>query len=140
MRIIAQTTQPTKASPERIFALWSDVNNWASYDHGIEWAKLTEPFNTGARYSIKPKGGPSLKARILLVEPGSRFVDVSYLFGAKLTFDHSIVQKAGVASVSVVMSLTGPLSWLWVKILGKNQQADLEQATANLIAKAEQAS
>ena len=35
------------------------------------------------------------------------------------------------------MSISGPLSFLWAKILGKNQQADLEKSTAKLIAKAE---
>jgi hypothetical protein len=35
------------------------------------------------------------------------------------------------------MTLSGPLSRLWAKILVKNQQADLEKSTANLIAKAE---
>lgn len=137
MKTLAQTTQQTKATPEAIFKLWADINNWADYDHGIEWAKLTDSFTTGGHYTLKPKGGPKVKATILVVELNKRFVDVSHLIGAKLKFDHSITQQAGVNTVTVVMTISGPLSRLWVKILGKNQQADLEQSTANLIAKAE---
>ena len=133
MITIATTTQTTTALPESVFKLWVDINHWADYDHGIEWAKLEESFAPGSHYVIKPKGGPKLKATILEVEPSKKFVDVSHLLGANLKFDHTIDN----GSVSVTMTLSGPLSWVWAKILGKNQQADLEQSTANLIAKAE---
>jgi hypothetical protein len=88
-------------------------------------------------WPLKPKGGPKVKATILVVEPNKRFIDVSNLPGAKLKFDHAITQQSGTTTVSIVMTLNGPLSRLWAKILGKNQQADLEKSTANLIAKAE---
>ena len=137
MNTLAQTTQQTKASPEAIFKLWADIDHWADYDQGIEWARLTDSFSVGGRYTLKPKGGPKVKADILVVEPSERFIDVSHLPGAKLKFDHSISRKADVTSVTVVMTISGPLSLLWAKILGNNQQADLEQSTTNLIAKAE---
>lgn len=137
MKILAQTTVQTKAKPEAIFKLWADINHWADHDKGIEWAKLTDTFMAGGHYTIKPKGGPKVKATILVVEQNKRFVDVSHLLGAKLKFDHSLTQQANTTSVSVTMSLSGPLGWLWAKILGKNQQADLEESTVNLVAKAE---
>lgn len=140
MKILAQTTQQTKAKPEAIFALWADIDHWNDYDKGIEWAKLTDSFTTGGHYTIKPKGGPKVSATILVVEPNKKFIDVSHLLGAKLKFDHRITEQSGSVSVSLVMTISGPLSWLWAKILGKNQQADLEQSTANLIAKAEKLS
>lgn len=140
MKILAQTTQETKATPEAIFALWADIDHWSDYDKGIEWAKLTDSFAPGGRYTIKPKGGPTVKATILTIEPNKSFIDVSHLFGAKLRFDHILSQQGDSTSVSVTMSLSGPMGWLWAKILGKNQQADLEESTASLIAKAEKPS
>ena len=137
MKILAQTTQSTQATPEAIFKLWADVDHWADYDEGIEWAKLTDTFSAGGNYTLKPKGGPKVKANILMVEPNKRFIDVSHLVGAKLKFDHAITHQEGVTKVTVVMTIGGPLSWLWIKILGKNQQSDLEKSTANLLAKAE---
>jgi hypothetical protein len=137
MKILAQTTQQTKAAPEAIFALWSDINHWTDYDNGIEWAKLTDSFKAGSHYTLKPKGGPVVKATIRIVEPNQRYIDVSHLLGAKLQFDHSITQQTGVTSVHIVMTISGPLRWVWTQILGKNQQADLEQSTSSLIAKAE---
>lgn len=140
MIILAQTTQQTKAKPAAIFALWADIDNWADHDDGIEWAKLTDKFVPGGHYAIKPKGGPKVKADILIVEPNQRFVDVSHLPGAKLRFDHSIAQTNNGTSVTIIMTLNGPLAWLWAKMLGKNQQADLEKSTAQLLAKAEKQS
>jgi hypothetical protein len=137
MKVLAGTTQATQATPESIFKLWEDIDHWADYDHGIEWAKITDKFAVGGHYTLKPKGGPKVKATILVVDPGKQFIDVSHLLGAKLQFDHTITKQNGATMVTVVMTISGPLSWLWAKILGKNQQADIEQSTANLIAKAE---
>jgi hypothetical protein len=140
MITLAKTTQKTTANPSAIFALWADINHWAEHDQGIEWAKLVEDFAEGSAYTIKPKGGPKVNATILTIVPDKKFVDVSHLFGAKLQFDHTVSKDDRTTTVTVTMTLSGPLAWLWAKILGSNQQADLEQATKNLIAKAEQAS
>ncbi|MGF7228557.1 MAG: SRPBCC family protein [Candidatus Saccharibacteria bacterium] len=137
MKTLAQTTQTTKATPEAIFALWANVDSWADYDQGIEWAKLTDTFTAGGHYTLKPKGGPKVSATILVADPGKRFIDVSTLPGAKLTFDHEIMQQDGATTVRVTMTIDGPMSFMWAKILGKNQQADLETSTAHLIEKAE---
>ena len=137
MKTLAQTTQTTNAKPEAIFALWKDVDNWADHDEGIEWAKLVDEFGVGARYVIKPKGGPKTKATIVTVIENQKFVDVSHLLGCEMTFDHTLEVRDGRTVVTLVMSLEGPLTWLWTKILGKNQQADLEKSTAKLIMAAE---
>lgn len=137
MITLAKTSQTTKAAPEAVFALWADIDNWADHDDGIEWAKLTDAFATGGHYVIKPKGGPKTKATIQIVEPNKRFVDVSHLPGASLKFDHVLTQGRSGTAVDIVMTLSGPFAWLWAKILGKNQQADLDSSTAALIKKAE---
>lgn len=137
MITLAKTHQTTIAKPTNIFNLWADINRWAEYDEGIEWAKLTDTFIEGGHYVIKPKGGPTVKATIITIEPNRRFIDVSHLPGAKLTFDHLLTEENGQTIVSITVTLHGPLAWLWAKILGKNQQADLEKSTANLIKKAE---
>ena len=137
MKTIAKTIQQTKASPETIFNIWADIDGWSDFDQGIEWAKLTDTFTTGGHYTLKPKGGPKVKATITLVKPNEKFIDVSHLPGAKLIFDHTISTRNDATEISITMTLHGPLTWLWVKVLGKDQQADLEKSTANLIVKAE---
>jgi hypothetical protein len=63
--------------------------------------------------------------------PGREFVDVSKLFGARLTFAHQVAERAnGGSDVEVEVTMTGPLRRLWLLILGggirKGAQADLE--------------
>ena len=137
MITIATTHQYTTAQPQDIFELWRDVDHWAEYDHGIEWAKLIDTYTVGGRCIIKPKGDPVVRATFEIIEPNQRFVDTSRLFGARLTFDHRITQTNGNTSVIITQTIKGILAPLWVKILGKNQQGELEVSTANLIAKAE---
>jgi len=137
MKTLANTLQQTTAEPRKIFALWEDINHWNEYDQGIEWAKLDGSFRAGENYTLKPKGGPKVRATILEVVSNQKFVDVSHLFGAKLMFNHTLTRENTMTNVAVTMTVSGPLGWLWARILGKNQQADIEQSTTNLIAKAE---
>lgn len=52
MITLAETHQTTAAKPADIFKLWADINHWAEYDEGIEWAKLTDTFAAGGHYLI----------------------------------------------------------------------------------------
>ena len=140
MIILAKTQQTTTAKPADNFNLWADVNHWTDYDPGIEWAELQGTFTEGSNYTIKPKGGPKVKATILTLETNRRFIDVSHLFGASLAFDHTLDRYNNQTRVGITATLHGPLAWVWAKILGKNQQADLEESTVNLIKKAESSS
>jgi hypothetical protein len=137
MITLAKTSQKTKATPGDVFALWADIDNWTDFDDGIEWAKLTDTFAAGGHYVIKPKGGPKTEATIQIIESNKRFVDISHLPGASLTFDHVLTQGQSGVTVEITMALSGPFAWLWAKIRGKNQQADLDKSTAALIKKAE---
>lgn len=137
MKQLAQTSQSTTAQPTKVFALWADTQNWPAFDHGIEWTKFTAPFAIGNQYQLKPKGGPALRATIVEIAQDQLFVDVSHLIGTELRVTHHLETQGALTHVSVRMELSGPLSWLWAKILGKNQQTDLEKSTAQLIAIAE---
>lgn len=137
MITLATTSQKTKAAPQDVFMLWQNVNCWAEYDHAIEWAKLVDTFTVGGRCKIKPKGSPVVTAVIEAVEPNRIFVDTTRLFGARLTFDHRIICANDEIHVVITQTLKGILAPLWAKILGKNQQTELEESTAKLIAMAE---
>jgi hypothetical protein len=59
--------------------------------------------------------------------PNTEFVDVSRLFGARLTFAHLVSERADSGSeVGVTVSMTGPLGWLWKLILGKGLSASAQ--------------
>jgi hypothetical protein len=132
MKILATAQIITKAQAHAIFRLWEDVEQWPTWDNGIEWAKLEGPFSTGTNYRLKPKGGPVTKATIQLVENDHAFNDVSHLPGAKLYFEHVIEPTGSARTVTHTVRINGPLAWLWRRILGKNIQKGLQPALDTL--------
>ena len=50
--------------PYQIWKIWSDINNRPQWDLDTEWAELNGPFEVGAVFRFKPKGGPKLSMSI----------------------------------------------------------------------------
>jgi hypothetical protein len=67
----------------------------------------------------------------------TEFVDVSFLAGARLTFDHRIVATPTGSRIEITVSLTGPLSPLWRLVLGKGLKASLQRDLDLLVTTAE---
>lgn len=51
-------TEDTVASPESIWALWSDVTTWPVWDAGVDSVTLEGAFAAGTKGMLKPAGGP----------------------------------------------------------------------------------
>lgn len=124
MTIIAAATATSTAAPETFFAIWGDMASWPEWNQDTEWVKLDGPFVPGATGTLKPKGGPKVG---FVVEKltDTEFVDVSKLLGARLVFAHEVT-TGEVTTVTVRVSMEGPLRWFWNKIMG----ADLAESVA----------
>ena len=132
MTTIATAHVSSAAAPAAFFDRWADMATWPEWNLDTEWVRLDGPFTEGATGSLKPKGGPVVSFVIERLTPNTEFVDVSRLFGARLTFAHLVSERAdGGSEVSVTVSMTGPLGRLWKVILGKglatSAQPDLER-------------
>ncbi|WP_405161276.1 hypothetical protein OG203_33720 [Nocardia sp. NBC_01499] len=133
MNIIA-TAQATSTAPtSAFFAKWADMATWSEWNNDTEWVRLDGPFVQGATGTLKPKGGPKVGFVVERLND-NEFVDVSKLIGARLIFDHQIAATDGVTTVSVTVSIEGPLRWLWTKIMGgdlaKSVRPDLDALVA----------
>ncbi|MEU1957512.1 SRPBCC family protein [Nocardia sp. NPDC019255] len=133
MTIIASAHAISSAPPTAFFARWADVATWPEWNTDTEWVRLDGPFAEGATGTLRPKGGP--KVRFVVARLTDReFVDVSRLFGARLTFAHEVAVADGRTTVTVTVSIDGPLRVLWTKILGadlaKSVQPDLDALVA----------
>ncbi|WP_330185399.1 SRPBCC family protein [Nocardia sp. NBC_01503] len=130
--MIASATATSAAAPAAFFAKWADMATWPEWNQDTEWVRLDGPFVQGATGTLKPKGGPKVG---FVVEKltDTEFVDVSNLLGARMTFAHT-VSRAERTTVSVQVSIDGPLGWFWTRILGgdiaKSAQADLDALVA----------
>lgn len=132
----AQTT--SKAPPSALFARWADMATWPEWNSDIEWVRLDGAFAEGSTGVLKPKGGPKVKFVIERLVPDREFVDVSKLLGARLTFaHHTAIRADGGSTVDVEITITGPLGWLWTRILGKGLKASAQPDLERLAAAAE---
>ena len=119
----ASITSPAPASA--FFERWADMATWPEWNTDTEWVRLDGPFAQGASGTLKPKGGP--KVRFVVAELSEeRFLDVSRLLGARLSFDHRVSRLATGTRVEVTVTLDGPLARLWKLILGSDLQASLQ--------------
>ena len=65
----------TNARKETIWALYSRVESWPLWDHGIEDISLDGAFREGTKGKIKPEGQGLLSYRITLTDPEKGFSD-----------------------------------------------------------------
>jgi hypothetical protein len=57
-------TVETTASPEKIWAAWTDVERWPQWDTELDSASLEGSFALGAKGRVKPKRGPEARFSI----------------------------------------------------------------------------
>jgi hypothetical protein len=127
------TARATSSAPSALFFdRWADMDSWPEWSTDLQWARLDGPFEVGSSGALKPARGPKTAFRIDQLDPGRTYVDVSRLPGARLTFSHITTELPdGGCQIDVSVTLAGPASWLWARILGSGMrastQADLDR-------------
>jgi len=130
-RTIVEVETSSSAPPAAFFDLWADMTSWPEWNTDTEWVRLDGPFAEGVTGSLKPKRAPKVKFVVERLVPNREFVDVSRLTGARLSFAHTVTERSdGGSLVQVTVTLSGPLSGLWARVLGKglisSAQTDLD--------------
>ena len=126
MTHIARAQITSAAAPTAFFSRWADTSTWPEWNTDTEWVRLDGPFVAGATGQLKPEGGPKVRFRVERLTD-QEFVDVSYLLGARLTFDHRVTVVEGETQVEVLISLDGPLRRVWIAIMGKGLRASAQR-------------
>lgn len=139
MTTLATATVTSSAGPAAFFAEWADMASWPEWNLDTAWVRLDGPFVEGATGQLKPKGGPTVRFRVERLVDGEEFTDVSRLLGARLTFRHLVSVAEGRTTVSVEVTLTGPLAPVWRLILGQGIRDSLQPDLDRLVQRAEAA-
>jgi hypothetical protein len=133
-----QVSVTCRATPEAVWQLWN-TENWTKWDPAIEWVRLDGAFEAGTRGQMKPKGGPKTKFTVTRVEAHRGFTDRSHLPLTKLDFDHELeAMSDGTVKITHTVSFSGPLAFLFSRLIGKNIKAGLPEAVHKLAQLAEQ--
>ena len=100
-----------------VWALWKDVNHWAKWHDDLDYCKLQGSFEVGNHFMLKPKGVKPVKIIITALEEGKEFTDCTSFPGAKMHDTHIVEEKDNGVLLTNILEVTGPLQWLWVKLV-----------------------
>lgn len=115
MRELVACQRTSTAAPARYFQRWIDHATWPQWSPDTTWARVDGPVQTGARGTLKPRGGPKTTFVVSEYHPDQLYTDVSRVPGATLTFRHAVdVTEAG-TRLTVTVWLDGPLSGFWAR-------------------------
>jgi uncharacterized protein YndB with AHSA1/START domain len=136
-------SETTTATPEQVWARYADPASWPAWDHETESVTVEGPMAVGTRGRLKPKGGPTTTFEFVEVEPGRGFTDVTRLPLtrlplARLEFSHRIEPDGEATRFTHRVTITGPLSPLFARVVGRNVAAGLPGAMCTLARLAEE--
>jgi len=123
----------TDASKESVWNIWADVNNWPMWDKGLEWRRLDGDFKTGTSYALKPVGGSEVQSIITDCVSMKRFTDVTKLSLAKMEFIHELTEAQDGLHVTHRLTISGPLSFFFAQVIGKDTARDLPETIGNIV-------
>lgn len=113
------TTVTRAVTKEQLWKLFADVNNWHTWDEGIEYARMDGNFAKGNQFLLRPKGGPDVKITLVETEENRAFTDLTRFPLAKMYGQHVFEETPDGLKMTTTMTVTGPLAFLWVKLVAK---------------------
>lgn len=106
-------------SKQDIWQAWVDIENWPKWHGDLEFCKLNGAFAVGNYFILKPKKMRAVKILLTEVNPGHSFTDCTSFPGAKMYDTHLVEETANGVKMINKMVVTGPLKWLWIKLVAK---------------------
>jgi len=122
--------------PEQVWKVWSDVNRWQDWQPDIEYARLEGEFETGKVFRFRPKGGPELGIEITEAKPLAGYADLTRFPGARMLDSHEIVDHGDRIEIKNTLTVTGPLGFLWRRLVAEDVAASIEAQTRSMIEQA----
>ena len=128
-----ESSATTQASPEAVWALWSDVATWPEWDDGIEHVTLDGPFAAGTTGALKPAGGPRVRFALTDVRAPHGFADVTRLPLCRMRVEHRLAaQDGGGTRITHRVTMHGPATPLFSRVIGRGLKKDLPDTVRSL--------
>lgn len=108
-----------EVTKEQMWKLFADVNNWHTWDEGIEFAKLEGNFKKGNFFILRPKGGPNVKVQLLETVENKMFLDVTKFPLAKMYDEHTFEETPQGLKITNTITVKGVLGFFWRKIVAQ---------------------
>ncbi|MBV1702868.1 MAG: SRPBCC family protein [Hyphomicrobiales bacterium] len=130
-------TTTTHVPAAKLFRAIADIANWPKWDSDLESTQHNGGLEAGARFMLKPKGGPKVKMEIIEAIAPTHFDDLAHLPLAKMRTSHHFAQSAGQTRIDVKIEVWGCLSFFWDRVVARQQAASTPEQTRRFIAYAE---
>lgn len=124
--------------PAAIWAVWSDIDSWGEWIPHMQQAHLDGALQEGVTGQLVT-GGRTVVFTVVELHTGTLFTNESRLPLARLRAHHEVRTNADDSSSCEVINrvtITGPLSWLFGRIVGKGIDAEHTAMLEALIARA----
>jgi Polyketide cyclase / dehydrase and lipid transport len=133
-----QASAVSKANPETIWPLYSDVTNWKRWDDAIIASDLQGPFEVGSHGSMTIEGNPRPLPFVLLeVEANKIFRDATEIPGVKIEFIHTLEPTPEGTQITHQVTISGPAWEQVAATVGKKLEHGLPLTVASLAKLAE---
>lgn len=127
----------TTVSPEAVWKVLSDVDDWASWDTSMERVQLRGPFRVGSQILMTPTGQDPITSIITDVVENELYADETSMADVTLRFSHTLTRLTGGGTRIVhQLDITGPAADEVGPQLGSAITADFPEAMAALIVRA----
>jgi hypothetical protein len=130
-RYLHETT--STLPPERLYRAITAINRWPEWDDALVGAVLNAPVFHGMKFFVKPKGGLKLQMLIETADAPDRFVDVAYLFLARVRTARDFTATAEGTVVSTIIEIWGPTAFLWDRYTARKQAARIKPLTESFL-------
>jgi hypothetical protein len=124
----------TDLSPGVLYHAISDVATWPKWDPDLESVTIDGDATEGARFVLRPKGGPNVKLIVTRAKAPEIFEDVALLFLGRMRTLHRYSVDAAGTSIRIEIETSGLLGWLWDRLVARGQAAGLAASTQAFIA------
>lgn len=118
---------------EDIWRIWTDINNWPTWHGDLDYCKLEGDFKVGNHFFLKPKGFQPVKIVLTEINEGYSFTDCTSFFGAKMYDTHAMEETVDGLKLTNKLVVTGPLKWLWIKLIAQNVADTIAEETESLV-------
>jgi hypothetical protein len=134
MEWTTKASHRSTATPAQVWARWTDVDSWNEWDHEVVSSSLEGPFEPGTTGSMKPKGGPPVRFTLTAVKPNAEFSDSARLPLTTLEFHHTVVPNGAGSNIEHRVTMRGPLTFFFKRVVGAKIEKGLPDAVASLAA------
>ncbi len=113
---------------DRLFRALTEIRRWPEWDEELAAAIHDgSSLTPGSRFTLTPKGGKPVALTVEACEPPRLFADLARLPLVRMTSRHELESVAeGRTRLRHVIETSGPLAWLWDRLVARKIAAGLE--------------